>query len=242
MTAATHLLQPHPATPCATVDSIDVAVAFDADSSHPRLTYVLAGDLARLRVPGAAAQPGPTDGLWRHTCFEAFIGPASAPDYREFNFAPSGHWAAYAFSAERVPASASMPIAAPRIVCERDARGLRLQALLVLPAPLALPRNLPLVIPAKAGIQTAHPPSGVHHGPLDSRFRGNDGGKAAPLAFSPAPVPQAGEGKEGSPLRLGLAAVIETTDGALSYWALAHPAARPDFHRREGWTLQLNTP
>ena len=30
--------------------------------------------------------------------------------------------------------------------------------------------------------------------------------------------------------RIGLSAVIETTDGALSYWALAHPAEKPDFH------------
>ncbi|MDR0274459.1 MAG: hypothetical protein LBI48_03790, partial [Burkholderiaceae bacterium] len=44
------------------------------------------------------------------------------------------------------------------------------------------------------------------------------------------------------PLRLGLAAVIETADGALSYWALSHPAARPDFHQRAGWTLRLATP
>jgi len=30
------------------------------------------------------------------------------------------------------------------------------------------------VIPAKAGIQTAHPSSGNIQGPLDSRLRGND--------------------------------------------------------------------
>lgn len=31
-------------------------------------------------------------------------------------------------------------------------------------------------------------------------------------------------------LRLALCAVIEASDGSLSYWALAHPADRPDFH------------
>jgi hypothetical protein len=31
-------------------------------------------------------------------------------------------------------------------------------------------------------------------------------------------------------LRLGLAAVVEGDDGGRSYWALAHPAERPDFH------------
>ena len=34
---------------------------------------------------------------------------------------------------------------------------------------------------------------------------------------------------------IGLTAVIETADGQLSYWALQHPAARPDFHHRGGW-------
>jgi hypothetical protein len=43
---------------------------------------------------------------------------------------------------------------------------------------ISLPRNLYLVIPAKAGIQAAYPPSGDNHGPLDSRLRGNDEGKA----------------------------------------------------------------
>jgi hypothetical protein len=42
-------------------------------------------------------------------------------------------------------------------------------------------------------------------------------------------------------LRLGLAAVIEYEDGNLGYWAIHHPAERPDFHHADGWTLWLNT-
>lgn len=41
------------------------------------------------------------------------------------------------------------------------------------------------------------------------------------------------------PRRLGLSAVIEPADGPLSYWALAHPTARPDFHQRAAWTARL---
>ena len=41
-------------------------------------------------------------------------------------------------------------------------------------------------------------------------------------------------------LRLGASAVIETRDGVLSYWALPHPAARPDFHAAGGFTLRLD--
>ncbi|MGQ0558471.1 MAG: DOMON-like domain-containing protein [Sphingosinicella sp.] len=44
------------------------------------------------------------------------------------------------------------------------------------------------------------------------------------------------------PLALGLAAVIEDKDGALSYWALAHPPGKPDFHRRDCFTLTLPPP
>ena len=39
-------------------------------------------------------------------------------------------------------------------------------------------------------------------------------------------------------LRLGLAAVVETSNG-LSYWALHHPADKPDFHNSAGFVLTL---
>lgn len=45
-----------------------------------------------------------------------------------------------------------------------------------------------------------------------------------------------------APLRLGLSAVIEATDGARSYWALRHPAGRPDFHHADAWALRLEPP
>ena len=40
-------------------------------------------------------------------------------------------------------------------------------------------------------------------------------------------------------LRLGLSVVIEAHDGALSYWALRHPQAKPDFHHAEAFALEL---
>ncbi len=39
--------------------------------------------------------------------------------------------------------------------------------------------------------------------------------------------------------RLGLSAVIETRDGAKTYWALAHSSDSPDFHHPETFTLAL---
>jgi hypothetical protein len=43
-------------------------------------------------------------------------------------------------------------------------------------------------------------------------------------------------------LRLALAAAIEDNNGALSYWALAHPPGKPDFHHRDSFALTLNRP
>jgi hypothetical protein len=39
--------------------------------------------------------------------------------------------------------------------------------------------------------------------------------------------------------RLGLSAVIETTDGAKSYWALAHAPGKPDFHHDDAFAAEL---
>ena len=36
-----------------------------------------------------------------------------------------------------------------------------------------------------------------------------------------------------APWTVGLSAVIEAADGRISYWALAHPPKRPDFHHAE---------
>ena len=41
------------------------------------------------------------------------------------------------------------------------------------------------------------------------------------------------------PWRLGLSAIIEEADGRKSYWALAHPPGAPDFHRADGFALQI---
>jgi hypothetical protein len=45
-----------------------------------------------------------------------------------------------------------------------------------------------------------------------------------------------------SVLRLGLSAVVEAGDGTLSYWALQHRAARPDFHDANTFALRLEAP
>lgn len=39
--------------------------------------------------------------------------------------------------------------------------------------------------------------------------------------------------------RVGVSAVIEERNGRISYWALRHPAGRPDFHHADGFALEL---
>jgi hypothetical protein len=42
------------------------------------------------------------------------------------------------------------------------------------------------------------------------------------------------------PWRIGLSAVLEETNGRKSYWALAHPPGKPDFHHSDCFTLEFS--
>ena len=173
----------HPASPCPVVAGIAVRIA-PAPGGGLSLAYRLDGSLERIRIPAAQA-PERIDGLWEHTCFEAFIATAGAPGYREFNLAPSGQWAAYAFSDYRRRDDCAAFPTPPTIALRRSGRGLELAAVLAAD-----------MLPPAAG----------------------------------------------AVLQLGLAAVIEAEDGSRSYWALAHPAGRPDFHCRDAHLLNLPAP
>jgi hypothetical protein len=59
--------------------------------------------------------------LWTHTCFELFIYDG-AGRYREFNFSPSGQWAAYAFAGYRMDGADFEPVRYPEIKCEMGQR------------------------------------------------------------------------------------------------------------------------
>ena len=106
--------------------------------------------------------------------------------YFEFDFSPSGEWAAYAFRGYRDGGSLEDDGLAPEI----DVRCV--EGKLELSVTVRLDR-LPLIRP-------------------------------------------------GTGLRLGLSAVIEEKDGALSYWALKHPEEKPDFHHPDSFALELALP
>ena len=42
-----------------------------------------------------------------------------------------------------------------------------------------------------------------------------------------------------TPIRVGVSAVLKHHDSRLSYWALAHPEARPDFHAPQAFLLRM---
>jgi hypothetical protein len=164
-------LERHPASPCAALLRIDATVARMPDGSL-RVTYCLVGDLDRVRIPPPRA-PHAAERLWQHTCCELFVADPDGPGYREFNFSPSGEWAAYRFT--RYREGAPFETADPEIRVQRAAGSLELSAR-------------------------------VHQ-------------KA---------------------MRVGLSAVVEQTDGTLSYWALRHPPGKPDFHHRDAFALELD--
>jgi hypothetical protein len=85
----------HPGAHSSAIHGLDAEVTL-LSGTELLLHYVLQAELAQLRIPPPAA-PGRGDELWRHTCFEAFIGMKSGPEYLELNFSPAGTWAAYAF-------------------------------------------------------------------------------------------------------------------------------------------------
>jgi len=99
---------------------------------------------------------------------------AGAGTYLEFNFSPSGEWAAHAF--ERYREGTPLGVPDPGIAVRTDGQALELSASVEV---------------------------------------------------------------EAAKLRVALCVVIEELDGALSYWALRHPAPRPDFHHADGFALEI---
>jgi hypothetical protein len=176
-------LRCHPSTRPEAVRAIQVLVRRSADAEL-RMTFRLDGDIPRIRVPSPGV-PRIATQLWRHTCFEAFIAVEGQSAYHEFNFAPSGEWAVYAFCGYRNGGPPADEMMRPQIFVRSTDSRLELDALVRLDV-----------------LSADHPRAS---------------------------------------LRIGLSAVIEASDG-LSYWALRHPADKPDFHDADGFALLLEPP
>ena len=140
-------LQPHPATPAPGGLALAVEVGRPADLE---LRYTLRGDLAAVVLPPLAT-PGFADELWRHTCFEAFLARDGEPAYVEYNFSPSGRWAAYGFSDYRRRRALDPAGLAPAVDWQHAGDRLTLTATIPL-APLGL-AGAPLRVGATAVIE-----------------------------------------------------------------------------------------
>lgn len=108
----------YPTTLTDAVRGINVCVLRDP-SGVLTVRYVLYAATLHVRVPPTQA-PARTDGLWKHTCFEAFIAPVAADGgYYELNFSPSSQWAIYSFEAYRKGMSPTQVTAPPRLAVRR---------------------------------------------------------------------------------------------------------------------------
>ncbi|HXV47604.1 MAG TPA: DOMON-like domain-containing protein [Candidatus Binatia bacterium] len=166
------------------VREIEVTLAW-SEAHALVVTYRLSADTRQLCIPDSAGSRR-VNGLWQHTCFEVFVRVKDSPAYYEFNFSPSGEWAAYGFRAYRDGGPLDDAVGAPDISVQTFPDQLKLAAAIRL-----------------------------------AQF----------LSVQP-----------GMLLRLGLSAVVEASDGTLSYWALNHPAAKPDFHHPDSFALVLAVP
>lgn len=131
MSVTTHYaLWTHPGWYSRAADAIGVELARPS-AERLLLTYRVAGRIDDIALP----PPGPPlrrDRLWESTCFELFLQPPGTGGYVEFNFAPSGEWAAYSFEAYRSGMAQSGVPAAPQIACTRTADAMTIEVALSL--------------------------------------------------------------------------------------------------------------
>ena len=141
----------HPSVAAPAVRRIDVELASTADSGL-RLRYFLDGDVSAIAVPPPATCRR-ADELWKHTCFEAFIGGQGSRAYCEFNFSPSTEWAAYGFSAYRAGGAPIEYTTPPTLAVSVTEDRIALEAVIPLEALLALPGDGTLLLGLAAVIE-----------------------------------------------------------------------------------------
>jgi hypothetical protein len=173
-------LAPHPSTPPSEPSfkiwaRVERSAAFGATATT-NIWFGVGAPVERFVVT-ENDEPSRSDELWRTTCLEAFLREPGGDSYREWNFAPSGDWAAYDFTSYR-EGMANAQVASPPYVRMED--NFTWWAL-----------GATIAVDAQVDWQ------------------------------------------------LALSAVLEEKDGTKSYWALAHPSEKPDFHDPGCFTAKL---
>jgi hypothetical protein len=155
--------------------NVDHAGAFGATATT-NIWFGVGAPASRFVIP-EVDEPSRAGDLWKTTCFEAFLRESGNEAYQEWNFAPSGQWAAYSFSDYREEMAELEVRTPPYIRMEDNLTWWTLGATIAVEA--------------------------------------------------------------GKSWDINLTAVLEEKDGTKSYWALAHPAEKPDFHSPDCFVAKL---
>ena len=135
------------------VRRIEVEISWTPEGAL-RLRYFVDCDVSRIALPPPAA-PRPVDGLWRHTCFEAFIAGETSTAYCEFNFSPSTEWAVYGFTSYREGMAQLEHALAPQVAVSITDDRIALEAIVPRETLLALPGDSMLRLGLAAVIERA---------------------------------------------------------------------------------------
>jgi hypothetical protein len=151
---------------CEAVSAIAVDVVRGA-ADVLGLRYVVTGRIAGLVIPPQTRSER-ADGLWQHTCFEAFLGDEEGEGYAELNASPSTQWAGYRFRGYRLDRKEAL-LPPPRIELDVGDEKLELRVALRLRSRTARRLGLSAVIEEEGGRLSywalAHPPGepDFHH-------------------------------------------------------------------------------
>ena len=146
-------LRPHPDLPSEAVTAITVTI------DRPRrdllsLRYVVSGAIDDVAWPAPAARAF-TDGLWKHSCFEAFVGVGDGRPAIPNSTSPlRAEWAAYAFDGYRSGMRRAGDVTVDEILWRRTSDAAALHATVMLPGMADLPVwriGLSAVIEASGG-------------------------------------------------------------------------------------------
>jgi hypothetical protein len=96
--------------------NVEHSGAFGATAST-NVWFCVGAPATRFVIPLPVDEPSRSEKLWETTCFEAFLGTPDENSYREWNFAPSGEWAAYDFGSRR-EGKTDAEVAAPYVRIE----------------------------------------------------------------------------------------------------------------------------
>ena len=134
MNHASMPVHPYTLIPFTPIDRLHIGGRVSRRAATISVEYRLTGTVNDIRVPTPADPPARRHDLWRGTCFELFVKPASQPAYWEFNLTPDGDWNVYHFDAYRQGMREEPGITQPAIEFSSTPRERLLTATLDLPA------------------------------------------------------------------------------------------------------------